>query len=286
MKKWVLWTIGSIVLVGTGVGVYFIATLSNRKSTNAQWGKLATTNGTINIPNQEEWMKLCNTLPFDGNIKIGGKVVYKNNITGYTFGDTYVLTEIPDNFLYKCRNFNSELLIPNNITRIGDNFLSSTAFSKTIMLPDSVKHIGDNFLRYTRIRDWFEFPDNLETIGNFFLADCYVLDDEFVFPNTIRNVGNGIFHNCRKFYNNIYLGNLSPIVFASTGLQKDPSFSMDWDNNSNDGGFFFIGDNEGAMVTRFYFTQVRIDLYSRNTATSYWLASGLFKTDSISHNPD
>ena len=88
----------------------------------------------------------------------------------------------------------STIILPENITSIGNNAFEYCSELKNINLPDGLQHIGmyafNNCSSLTNV----SIPNSVTTIGDAAFIDCGLTS--ITFPTNVENLGNGLFQGC------------------------------------------------------------------------------------------
>lgn len=120
-----------------------------------------------------------------------------NNYYGEQFVDTVVIpnniTSIGDNFCYNQEHLHY-LTLSNSLTTIGDGFCYGCYLSNGLELPDSLTSIGNNFCNVTGMLSSLTLPDNITTIGDNFCVDSTLTS--FTIPNSIISIGDHFLNGC------------------------------------------------------------------------------------------
>ena len=117
------------------------------------------------------------------------------------------------------------IMLPKDLTHIGDYVFSSYYSLRSISFPDGLKHIGDWAFTSCLVSN-FDFPSGLEHIGKMAFSRCvflnhislpdglvYIGDDAFsecpnlssvTLPATLMHIGTGVFKKCLRL-SNIYI---------------------------------------------------------------------------------
>lgn len=169
-------------------------------------------------------------------VKIGDTYIYKNQITGYSFGtdcdfipgeflylcyrltslyglEDLTVTEISDFFLGGCNSFNQQLVLPSTVTRIGGSFLSGcSAFNQPIDLLN-VTLIGpliagnaDFLSSCTAFNSTITAPklEKFEGGNQGFLSACVNYNQPVNLPK-LKTVPSSFLYNCTSFNQTISL---------------------------------------------------------------------------------
>ena len=119
---------------------------------------------------------------------------------------TAIVSRIKD-----CVNY----IIPNSVTKIGDEAFSDCKSLQSITIPNSVTSIGDEAFRNCESLQSITIPNSVTSIGNRAFEHCYSLQSVTI-PNSVRNIGNHTFRGCNIcffFCNSTYFQNDDVCLF-------------------------------------------------------------------------
>jgi len=104
--------------------------------------------------------------------------------------------EIVNNILVKYNDEgNKKIIIPNGVTKIGNEVFAANRFLTDITIPESVTTIGERaFAGCTSLTN-INIPDSVTTIGGSAFENCISLTS-IIIPNGVTTVGNGTFAYC------------------------------------------------------------------------------------------
>lgn len=206
-------------------------------------------------------------------IILDGKVISKNKIRkveigseptvlGENFGagclffeDIVIpsnITKIGNYFLYEGideKNINID--IPNTVTEIGNSFLGEIGdYYADITIPNSVTSIGNDFLYYPNHYDGtITLSNSLETIGDNFMYRCDDFTKPLVIPNSVEEIGKNFMHEVDNF-----IGPLTvPSGVTFTEDDEDyPSLATEYTSGiMTDYGIALIGDGVDEWLAQF-----------------------------------
>ena len=115
------------------------------------------------------------------------------------------LVSIEENGLYFLRNI-KKIILPQTLTKLGDNCFSGCTELETIVLPKEVTKLPKGtFSGCTNLL--FQIPDTIKEIGDSCFAGCEKFTD-VILPNSLETLGDYAFSNCNnlkkiKISNNI-----------------------------------------------------------------------------------
>ena len=89
------------------------------------------------------------------------------------------------------------VVIPDSVTRIGDNAFYGCGILSSIKLPDTVTYIGNSAFRWCDLSGKFVLPAALTKIGDFAFADCKSLE-EIEIPDSVTKIGESAFSGCKS----------------------------------------------------------------------------------------
>jgi hypothetical protein len=135
----------------------------------------------IEVPNEKEFNKLCDTLGPDASLVINGTSFTKSTLKGFAFGNEFNLSSIRDYFLDECTSFNQPLTIPTCVHSIGDYFLEScTSFNQPLTI------------------------SNVMELGNDFLYNCTSFNQSLIIPVSVTTIGTGFLYGCSNYNGTVY----------------------------------------------------------------------------------
>lgn len=135
-------------------------------------------------------------------IPIDGKVILPNNIT-----------EIGDDVFAYCNEL-SAIEIPNSVNKIGIKAFKGCKSLKSIAIPGSVETIrGEAFKDCSALAN-VTLENGIRNIGEYAFANCSSLT-KVVIPNSVRNMGSAVFENCANIESAKLSENLTTIPHSS-----------------------------------------------------------------------
>ncbi len=115
------------------------------------------------------------------------------------------------------------IVIPQNVTKIGEGAFSNLEGLKTIVIPGTVKEIGVNAFSNNKTLEKVIIQDGVEIIGWYAFKDCNNLQSVEM-ADSVQRIGVGAFYYCRNL-KNINLSNnikaLNSDVFDGCGSLKE-----------------------------------------------------------------
>ena len=109
-------------------------------------------------------------------------------------------TEIMDMALshvgYACK----KIIIPEGVTKIGENAVSGNYGLSTVVLPGTLTVIGTNAFGNCSALTDIVIPENVTFIGDMAFNDCSALTS-VVIPDKVTHIGSGAFRACSKLTN-------------------------------------------------------------------------------------
>ncbi|MDR2836449.1 MAG: leucine-rich repeat domain-containing protein [Bacteroidales bacterium] len=152
------------------------------------FGEITLSSGLkIEVPNEKEFNKLCDTLDPDASLIINGTSFTKSTLKGFAFGSEFDLSSIRDSFLDECISLNQPLTIPACVQSIGNNFLAACTSFNQLLTISNVMELGDNFL-----------------------YNCASFNQSLIIPVSVITIGSGFLYGCSNYNETIYChGNTS-----------------------------------------------------------------------------
>lgn len=102
---------------------------------------------------------------------------------------------IKDSILIKYKGKESDIVIPEGITEIGDSAFVRKTSIETIKIPDGVTRIGKEAFRYCSKLKSIIMPTSLTEIAEYAFADCKRLA-EINLPDNLNRIGEAAFYAC------------------------------------------------------------------------------------------
>ena len=104
--------------------------------------------------------------------------------------------EIDDNgVLTKYKGYDSDIVIPDSVTAIGEGAFQYNNYIKSVSFPDTVTSIGDNAFNYCENLTTVKFGSGLTSIGERAFMACSI--DSLTLPESLRSVGYSAFLRCK-----------------------------------------------------------------------------------------
>ena len=179
--------------------------------------------GSLIIPNsvteiKEGAFENCrnlNSLKLPSNLKRIESLVFKSCGFSGSLTIPNSVTEIGHHTFYGCNNFTKELILSENLGKIGSYaFAGCSGFSKgNLTIPNSVTVIGIGaFSDCSSFNGKLTLPENLTKIGKEVFKNCKCLSGDLTIPNSVTEIGEGAFYDCKGFNGKLSLPcNLSKI---------------------------------------------------------------------------
>ena len=148
-------------------------------------------------------------LSLPSNLKrIGNSVFYACGFVGKLTIPNSV-TEIGDYAFYDCNSLNKDLILSENLKKIGSYaFARCTKFSEgNLTIPNSVTEIGDGAFSNCSSFNSLTLSNKLTKIGNQAFMNCHSLSGNLTIPNSVTEIGDEAFSYCRGFNGNLTLPN-------------------------------------------------------------------------------
>ena len=115
--------------------------------------------------------------------------------------------EIKNGTLVKYTGYYTHVVIPDNVTSIGDSAFYDCSRLTSIVIPDSVTSIGDSAFRWCSSLTSIVIPDSVTSIGNSAFRSCSSLTS-IVIPDSVSSIGS------RAFIDTPWLRQQSDVVIA------------------------------------------------------------------------
>lgn len=103
--------------------------------------------------------------------------------------------QIKNGILQKFVGTETKVVIPDNVTAIGDWAFSNCANLKSVIIPKSVTHIGKSAFNFCENLNSIEIKSNTMNIEEFAFSRCFHLKDVII-PNGVSSIGNSAFSGC------------------------------------------------------------------------------------------
>lgn len=88
-----------------------------------------------------------------------------------------------------------KVIIPNNITSIGEYAFSGCYNLTSIVIPNNITSIGEDAFRFCKSLTSITIPNSVTSIGKGAFSNCESLTN-IVLPNSVTNIGRGAFEGC------------------------------------------------------------------------------------------
>ena len=121
------------------------------------------------------------------NVDGGNPVYYSAN--GILFGKDNSIVHYPS------AKKETSYVIPNGITKIGDDAFSHNNILTTVILPAGLKEIGNHAFYGSKNITSIDLPNSLEEIGMYAFYECSKLEIQFI-PPSVKEIGYGAFYGC------------------------------------------------------------------------------------------
>lgn len=128
-----------------------------------------------------------------------------------------------------CDTYNTEVAIPNGITKIGEGAFSGHTNLQKVTIPDSVTEIGNFAFFGCKKLETIIIPEKVSTIGAYAFSSCENLK-KVVFKGYVKSIGESSFSQCRRLKHiggAEHLNNCSFGRFAFSGIDTCPQMSTE-----------------------------------------------------------
>lgn len=133
--------------------------------------------------NYHEFISTKNTLiEYNGP---GGNIIIPDNIK-----------RIGNHVFFNNYNINS-ITIPEGVTDVSYASFARCKFLKTVKLPSTLKRIDRHAFSYCPTLELIEIPEGVTTIGHFAFSGCSGLK-KIVVPESVTNIEKDIFNRCNN----------------------------------------------------------------------------------------
>ena len=99
---------------------------------------------------------------------------------------TAIVSRIKD-----CVNY----IIPNSVTKIGDDAFDACESLQSVTIPNSVTNIGNRAFRWCRSLQSVSIPNSVTSIGDYAFEECHSLQSVTI-PNSVTKIGDYAFSSC------------------------------------------------------------------------------------------
>ena len=121
-------------------------------------------------------------------------IAYRSKDTNYIIPNG--VTNIGDHAFYWCLSL-TKINIPNSVTNIGDEAFEYCLSLTNINIPNSVTNIGDSFFSNCHSLTDINIPDSVTNIGDEAFSCCKSLFSIKI-PNSVTNIGDKTFYGCES----------------------------------------------------------------------------------------
>lgn len=168
-------------------------------------------------------------------------LLYNSNIDPLKY-----LTSIPNDYAcnLKLKNLSGleNIVVSNNIKKIGDDAFYNCSSLKSITISNSVKMIGEFAFQDCKSLTSVNILNGITEIGESIFSNCQSLTSVTI-PNSVTKIGHGAFSGCESLTSIIIPDSVTKIDFDAffdcTSLKtiycKAPSQPSGWDKDWNDG---------------------------------------------------
>ena len=117
-----------------------------------------------------------------------------SQITSFIFGDS--VKSIPGYLCYKMNKLQN-IILPENLTTIGQYAFNGSSLLKDVTIPASVSSIGNYAFAFCTSIKHFEFPAGIKTLATSVLEGSTGLE-EVIIPASVTTINQDAFYNCSK----------------------------------------------------------------------------------------
>ena len=103
---------------------------------------------------------------------------------------------IENGVLKKYNGSDTDVVIPDSVTSIGESAFSWWDNLKSVTIPDSVTYIGNRAFAYCRGLESVIIPDSVTSIGRSAFYECENLQS-ITIPDSVTSIGAGAFYGCK-----------------------------------------------------------------------------------------
>lgn len=228
---------------------------------------------------------ICTTTDASSQITVNGISFAKNAVQKAVFGNSWDLTEIPNDFLRNFSGLNELGTIPSIVTSIGDRFLyGCTSFNQEMILHEGITSIGDSFLDdCTSFNSEISLPSSLKTIGTDFMSSCTSYTLPLTVPSTVTSINSAFMFSCYNFTGPLYVSDqfvnaINPVM----ALETDTTVSKVYEDGLNILGLTNSGFSSLiAKLPNSDTSDPTTDKYYRNIITDYFIMKLTLNDDSV-----
>lgn len=135
-------------------------------------------------------------------------------VTLKTFeGDEFI---IKDNVLVGYTGEATEIILPEEVTEIGENVFRNNETVEKVTLPDGIKKVGAYAFENSSIKEIVN-AESLEEIGDYAFSNCRNLVSPLMAGESLKNIGKEAFRNCKS---------LSGEIVLSPGLSEISAYTF------------------------------------------------------------
>lgn len=192
----------------------------------------------LNYENREQFTKITDKgeLIIDDRITIINSNTFASKLT--SFFDAYITG---DDFIHKGNQDVKKVKIPENVTSIYEGVFQNFENLEEVILHENLERIGDNLFRGCKKLKNINIPSNIKEIGEFAFCDCMQLESVEL-PETIEKICTGAFKGCSK---------LEKINFPKSLKHEDDAFAGCKEELIKSIPTYLKCDENGVM-TKFY----------------------------------
>ena len=136
---------------------------------------------------------------------ISSRAFYKSSITSINFPET--IEEIGDYAFAETESLTGNIIIPNNVTTIGNNAFQNSYFNGTLHIGESVQSIGEYAFSGCKGVGDIIIPDNVVTLGKYAFSECSGFTGNLIIGNNVEIINERTFNECTGLSGTLKLGN-------------------------------------------------------------------------------
>ena len=196
----------------------------------------------------------------DGTIGSPSQLAHTYETTGE---HTIIITNFPhntDNCFFQC-NLTS-IIVPPNITSLGDSCFGSCTSLTNIIIPSSVTSIGNNCFRLCTNLTNITIPSSVISLGSSCFYGCTSLTNVTI-PSSVTSLASGCFYECASLTNitipssitslggSCFSGctSLTNVILNWTSSDKIVTYKSNWIANTNTQLKFIIPSGTTSLYT-------------------------------------